>query len=64
MSREILIFPIGETQALSVFGAGDRPLLSFLPPGSSDVQLFSAAVVAQDDQTLTLNFSVGRIDFS
>jgi hypothetical protein len=42
-----LIFPIAETQTLSVFGAGDRPLLSFLPPGSSDVQLFSAAVVAQ-----------------
>jgi len=34
-------------QGLSVFGAGDRPLLSFLPPGSSDLHLFSAAVVAQ-----------------
>lgn len=42
-----LIFPIAETQAVSVFGAGDRPLLSFLPPGSSDLHLFSAAVVAQ-----------------
>lgn len=34
-------------QTLSVFDAGDRPLLSFLPPGSSDLHLFSAAVVAQ-----------------
>jgi hypothetical protein len=42
-----LLFPIAETQAFSVFGAGDRPLLSFLPPGSSDLNLFSAAVVAQ-----------------
>ena len=42
-----LMFPIAETQTLSVFGAGDRPLLSFLPPGSSDLHLFSAAVVAQ-----------------
>jgi len=42
-----LIFPIAETQTLSVFDAGDRPLLSFLPPGSSDLHLFSAAVVAQ-----------------
>jgi len=42
-----LIFPIAQTQALSVFDAGDRPLLSFLPPGSSDLHLFSAAVVAQ-----------------
>ena len=31
----------------SMFGAGDKPLLSFLPPGSSDLTLFSAAVVAQ-----------------
>jgi hypothetical protein len=42
-----LVFAVGETQVLSVFGAGDRPLLSFLPPGSSDLHLFSAAVVAQ-----------------
>lgn len=42
-----LVFPIGATQTLSVFGAGDRPLLSFLAPGSSDLHLFSAAVVAQ-----------------
>jgi hypothetical protein len=41
------IFPIAATQTLSVFDAGDRPLLSFLPPGSSDLHLFSAAVVAQ-----------------
>jgi len=34
-------------QAVSVFGADDRPLLSFLPAGSSDLHLFSAAVVAQ-----------------
>ena len=34
-------------QTLSIFGAGDRPLLSFLAPGSSDLNLFSAAVVAQ-----------------
>ncbi|MEQ1867432.1 MAG: hypothetical protein ABL996_22570 [Micropepsaceae bacterium] len=31
----------------SIFGAGDKPLMSFLPPGSSDLTLFSAAVVAQ-----------------
>jgi hypothetical protein len=31
----------------SVFGAGDKPLLSFLAPGSSNLTLFSAAVVAQ-----------------
>jgi hypothetical protein len=42
-----LFFPIEATQSVSVFGAGDRPLLSFLPPGSSDLHLFSAAVVAQ-----------------
>lgn len=42
-----LVFALGKTQALSVFGAGDKPLMSFLPPGSSDLCLFSAAVVAQ-----------------
>lgn len=42
-----LLFPVGETQTFSIFGAGDKPLLSFLPPGSSDLNLFSAAVVAQ-----------------
>lgn len=42
-----LVLPIAETQTLSVFGAGDKPLNSFLAPGSSDLQLFSAAVVAQ-----------------
>jgi hypothetical protein len=42
-----LLWPIEATQSVSVFGAGDRPLLSFLPPGSSDLHLFSAAVVAQ-----------------
>jgi hypothetical protein len=31
----------------SAFGAGDKPLLAFLPPGSTDLHLFSAAVVAQ-----------------
>jgi len=31
----------------SAFGAGDKPLLVFLPAGSSDLHLFSAAVVAQ-----------------
>ncbi len=34
-------------QTVSVFGAGDAPLMSFLPPGSYDLNLFSAAVVAQ-----------------
>jgi hypothetical protein len=42
-----LAFAVGETQTLSFFGAGGQPLLSFLPPGSSDLHLFSAAVVAQ-----------------
>ncbi len=36
-----------EWQAASAFGAGDTPLLSFLPPQSYDLNLFSAAVVAQ-----------------
>jgi len=31
----------------SALGAGDKPLLAFLPSGSSDLHLFSAAVVAQ-----------------
>ena len=31
----------------SMFGAGDKPLMSFLPSSSSDLVLFSAAVVAQ-----------------
>jgi hypothetical protein len=34
-------------QTMSMFDAGERPLLSFLPQGSSDLNLFSAAVVAQ-----------------
>jgi len=42
-----LIFSLDATQSVSMFDAGDRPLLSFLPPGSSDLHLFSAAVVAQ-----------------
>jgi hypothetical protein len=42
-----LAFPIGETERLSAFGAGDKPLASFLAPGVSDLHLFSAAVVAQ-----------------
>lgn len=33
--------------ASSVFGAGDVPLMSFLPPQSYDLNLFSAAVLAQ-----------------
>jgi hypothetical protein len=36
-----------EWRTVSAFGAADRPLLSFLPQGSSDLNLFSAAVVAQ-----------------
>jgi hypothetical protein len=31
----------------SIFGAGDVPLMSFLPPQSYDLNLFSAAVLAQ-----------------
>jgi hypothetical protein len=42
-----LLFRVAELQWTSVFGAGDRPLLSFLPPDSWDLNLFSAAVVAQ-----------------
>jgi len=42
-----MFFTGGEWQTMSMFGAGDRPLLSFLPQGSSDLNLFSAAVVAQ-----------------
>lgn len=42
-----LLFANGEWQTMSMFGAGDRPLMSFLPQGSSDLNLFSAAVVAQ-----------------
>jgi hypothetical protein len=42
-----LVLPVGWTQTLSVFGAGDKPLASFLAPGVTDLNLFSAAVVAQ-----------------
>ena len=42
-----LVFADEALWTSSVFGAGDRPLLSFLPPGSTDLTLFSAAVVAQ-----------------
>ena len=42
-----VVLAMPELQNLSMFGAGDRPLLSFLPPGSYDLNLFSAAVVAQ-----------------
>lgn len=42
-----VLFALPELQNLSMFGAGDRPLMSFLPPGSYDLHLFSAAVVAQ-----------------
>ncbi len=41
------LFRIAELQWTSMFGAGDKPLLSFLPPDSWDLNLFSAAVVAQ-----------------
>ena len=41
------LFHIAELQWTSMFGAGDKPLLSFLPPDSLDLNLFSAAVVAQ-----------------
>lgn len=42
-----LLFRVAELQWTSVFGAGDKPLQSFLPPDSWDLNLFSAAVVAQ-----------------
>ncbi len=42
-----LVFQVAELQWTSMFGAGDKPLLSFLPPESLDLNLFSAAVVAQ-----------------
>jgi len=35
-----------DLQMFSIFGAGDVPLMSFLPPKSYDLNLFSAAVVA------------------
>ena len=35
-----------DLQMFSIFGAGDIPLMSFLPPKSYDLNLFSAAVVA------------------
>lgn len=41
------LFRVAELQWTSMFGAGDKPLLSFLPPESWDLNLFSAAVVAQ-----------------
>ena len=41
------LFRIAELEWASAFGAGDKPLLSFLPPDSWDLNLFSAAVVAQ-----------------
>ncbi len=42
-----LVFADQALWTSSVFGAGDKPLMSFLPSGSSDLTLFSAAVVAQ-----------------
>jgi hypothetical protein len=42
-----LMFSNEALWAASMFGAGDKPLLSFLPQGSTDLTLFSAAVVAQ-----------------
>lgn len=41
------MFRVAELQWTSMFGAGDKPLLSFLPSDSWDLNLFSAAVVAQ-----------------
>jgi hypothetical protein len=41
------LFRVAELQWTSMFGAGDKPLLSFLPRDSWDLNLFSAAVVAQ-----------------
>lgn len=41
------LFAAPELYMASVFGAGDVPLMSFLPPQSHDLNLFSAAVVAQ-----------------
>ncbi|MEQ1756293.1 MAG: hypothetical protein ABL973_19410 [Micropepsaceae bacterium] len=41
-----LVLAMSDLQMLSVFGAGDLPLMSFLPPESYDLNLFSAAVVA------------------
>lgn len=47
--REIalVVLAMPDLQMASVFGAGDTPLMSFLPPQSYDLNLFSAAVVAQ-----------------
>ncbi|MCE9523637.1 MAG: hypothetical protein K8S25_14555, partial [Alphaproteobacteria bacterium] len=42
-----LVFANDALWTASMFGAGDSPLLSFLPRGSSNLTLFSAAVVAQ-----------------
>lgn len=42
-----LLLQVAELRWTSMFGAGDKPLLSFLPPESLDLNLFSAAVVAQ-----------------
>ena len=41
------LFQVADLYWVSMFGAADKPLLSFLPPGSTDLNLFSAAVVAQ-----------------
>ncbi|NOT41687.1 MAG: hypothetical protein HOP13_14455 [Alphaproteobacteria bacterium] len=41
------LFQVAELHWTSMFGAGDKPLLSFLPADSWDLNLFSAAVVAQ-----------------
>jgi hypothetical protein len=43
----VAIVSLPDLQGASAFGAGDTPLLSFLPPRSYDLNLFSAAVVAQ-----------------
>jgi hypothetical protein len=46
-SLAVTLFQTADLQWMSIFGAGDRPLLSFLPMESTDLDVFSAAVVAQ-----------------
>lgn len=42
-----LVLALPELKLQSAFGAGAIPLMSFLPPQSTDLNLFSAAVMAQ-----------------
>ena len=46
--QQLAVQVVGHADLLmfSIFGAGDVPLMSFLPPQSTDLNLFSAAVVA------------------